>query len=684
MSAHSLKSEILDLTLSVVSSGDDQVPIPLTSANYHPTDRRVSAAGTSRRGSTGSIQRSLEVIRRSLTGDSSNNVDCTGFSIKDIYGELEEDEIEIQRMVTRNTILSELISRNHELEDEVETMTSTDDSRGRRRSSITSSTTSNGASFMENEKQNYHLSNKEPICETTIAVQNYGQEFNKIDPELITWNGQNDPEDPRNWKSAKKIFLVAFVSAYALVAPMSSSMISPAMSEISQQFNIDNPIIQAMVVSIQILAWAIGPLLIAPLSEHENIGRKLVLDVSVWMCLFFNIGCAVSQLTLQLMVCRFCGGLFGCVALSVCAGVISDMYDAHERNLPLAGYALCPLLGPIIAPVVSGFIVENMNWRWTLYVLCIFNAIVAVVGTIFFCETYTPTLLKWKASKLRKLTGNNNLHTIYEITNGETFMGKMYITMTRPVKLLFLHPMIVGLGSFMAFTYGFMYLMIVSFPEIFHQTYGFNRGITGLMYLPMGVGFVLGVVFWTWSIGKTYQNLTNRNNGIGKPEFRLPMLIASSWSVPVGLIWFGWSAEKQLHWIMPGIGSGIFAFGLVCVFQSTQSYLIDMSILTTTKGVTETVINFSSSSVAAAALFRSLFGFSFPLFANKMYGSMGYGWANTMCAFIGLILGIPFPIVCYVYGERIRLWANKKIERSQLKRDEYNLKRLRKKNLEKK
>lgn len=645
MSKHSAKSDVLVNSLSAVSTEDTEianvVPVPLTTANY----RRKS----------NTVRRSMDSIRRSF-GDS--DIDATGYSVKDIFGDLDDELIQMQRVATRNTILGELISRNHDIEviEDYDTDVSYDE-----------------------KLHNHHT---EPICETTIGVENFGQEFNKLDPELVTWNGPSDPQDPRNWNKYKKIMLVGFVSAYALVAPMSSSMISPAMEQISKDFGISNPIIQAMVVSIQILAWAIGPVLIAPLSEHENIGRKLVLDVSAWVCLFFNIGCAFSQLTVQLMICRFCGGLFGSVALSVCAGVISDMYDSNNRNLALAGYSLCPLLGPIIAPIAGGFIVENVSWRWTLYVLCIFNFVVAFFATIFFKETYSPKLLREKAKKLKKLTGNQNLHTIYEIANGETFFGSVYITMVRPIRLLFFHPMIIGLGSFMAFTYGFMYLMIVSFPKIFHEVYGFSRGITGLMYLPMGVGFVLGVIFWTWTIGKNYKGLVKRNNGVGKPEFRLPMLIASSWMIPIGLIWFGWSAEKKLHWIMPGIGSGIFAFALVCVFQTTQSYLIDMSILSTTKGGNEVIINFSSSSVAAAAMFRSFFGFTFPLFANKMYVSMGYGWANTMCAFIGLVLGIPFPIVCYLYGERIRIWANKKIEKDQLRRDDNNLKRLQRKNLE--
>ena len=643
-------------SLSTSTSADSNDPIPLTESNFLPGSRRNShiRRNSSRRSSVTSFHKSLDVLRKSITGDSSNAcaVDIDGYSVKDIYGDLDSDQINVKRTATRNTILSELIARNHELEDY--------------------------DLSIDDEKE--HV--QEAVGETTIGIENYGDEFNEIDPELITWNGKNDPEDPRNWPKSTKIQMIALVSFYALVAPMSSSILSPAMSEISVEFGIKSQIVQAMVVSIQILSWAIGPLIIAPLSENDSIGRKLVLDVSVWLSFFFNLGCAFSQNTAQMMICRFIGGLFGCVPMNVCAGVISDLYDANGRNWALAGYSLAPVLGPVIAPLVGGFIVENMDWRWVFYVLCIFNGAVAVVALIFFKETYTPTLLKRKAQKIRKLTGNESVHTIYEITDGETFFGKMYVTMTRPVKLLFTHPMIVGLGSFMAFIYGFMYLMIVAFPKIFFEVYGFNKGITGLMYLPMGFGFVFGIFFWTWAIGRTYKKLVAKNNGVGKPEFRLPMLIVCSSFIPIGLIWFGWSAEKKLHWIMPGIGSAFFAFALVCAFQTIQSYLIDMSISSSSNGSTEVLINFSASSVAAAALFRSLFGFSFPLFANKMYESLGYGWANTMCAFIAIALGIPFPILCYLYGERIRHWANKRIERDQLRRDERNLIRLQKKNLQ--
>lgn len=621
MSVSSLKSE-----LDYIRTQDE-----LVNSTSNETATPAPFTGNARSGSDEEkvIYEYQEKNNNSLDRRNTNHSNYSmNLSVKDIYGDLNSEEIKVQRQQTRNTIIAELVERTKEAEEDP-----------------------------------YPSNNDFP----DVNIPTNGEEFIDIDPELITWDGAEDPQDPRNWNLRTKIIMTGVVSLYALVSPMSSSMLSPAMTDIAEEFHITNPIIQSMVVSIQILAWALGPLIIAPLSENHRFGRKMVLDVSIWVSFFFNIGCAFSHSTAQMMIFRFVGGIFGSTPLNVGAGVLSDLFDADSRLISLAGFSLAPLLGPVIAPLIAGFIVSHKTWRWVFYVLCIFNGFTAILGTIFLKETYSPKLLRDKAIRLRKETSNENLHTIYEIADGETAIGKIWLSVNRPIKLLFTHPMVIGLGSYMAFVYGFMYLLIISFPQVFKSKYGFSTSQVGLMYIPMGVGFVLGVFFWTFAIGKVYQNLTDRNGGVAKPEFRLPCLISCGLIIPIGLIWYGWSAEKKLHWIMPGIGSAIFAFGLVCVFQSMQSYLIDMN------------VRFAASSVAAAALFRSLFGFTFPLFAAKMYARLNYGWGNTMCAFIGMLLGIPFPIFCYLYGEKLRNWANKRLELDQLKRDQRNLERLRKK-----
>jgi len=67
--------------------------------------------------------------------------------------------------------------------------------------------------------------------------------------------------------------------------------------------------------------------------------------------------------------------------------------------------------------------------------------------------------------------------------------------------------------------------------------------------------------------------LADKNGGVGKPEMRIPALFFGSFFVPVGLFWYGWSAQAKLHWIMPIIGSRIFGFGMMTTLYAAFTVL---------------------------------------------------------------------------------------------------------------
>lgn len=577
-----------------------------------------------------------------LTLSRMNSRALESFSVKNIYGDMHDEDICAIRDRNQNQILRTLLHR-----------VSREATREPLRNDV--------------EKQL-----DEPLYETLpdhpVPVKEGGAEFEEFDRELVTWDGPDDPYNPRNWLLKKKSLQTIIVSTYTLVSPMSLSVLSPAMGEIGNSINLHLTVLKSFCVSIMVLAWAIGPLIIAPISESDRVGRLPVLNISIFITFAFNLACGFVKTPAQLCVCRFLGGLGGCAPLNVGAGTLADIWSDKERQKAMALYSLAPLLGPCIAPIISSFVVVRTNWHWCFFYLAIFNFCVGAVGLCIFEETYQPRLLRKKAEMLRRETGNQHLHTIYEIADGETAVGRLVTLIQRPLELLTGHPMVFGLGLFMAFCYGFMYLIIVTFPSVFRGVYGMSIEILGLMYIPLGLGFFLGTIFFGVFNEWMYRRLVRRNNGVSKPEFKLPGLCASGFLIPVAMIWYGWSSQKKLHWIMPLIGAVIFGFGECAVFQNVQNYLIDMN------------NRFAASSVAAAAVFRSLFGFSFPLFASFMYARLNYGWGNTMMAFVGILLGVPFPIFCLLYGERLRNWANRRFDKKQAVRDAKNLDKLRRQN----
>lgn len=133
-----------------------------------------------------------------------------------------------------------------------------------------------------------------------------------------------------------------------------------------------------------------------------------------------------------------------------------------------------------------------------------------------------------------------------------------------------------------------------------------------------------------------------KNNNTGRPEFRIPLMIPGSVLVPTGLFIYGWTAQYHTHWIGPNIGAALFAAGVIIGFQCIQTYLVD------------TYTRYAASAVAAATVLRSLAGFGFPLFAPYMYSKLDYGWGNSLLGFVAVALGVPAPILFWVFGKRLR------------------------------
>lgn len=62
-------------------------------------------------------------------------------------------------------------------------------------------------------------------------------------------------------------------------------------------------------------------------------------------------------------------------------------------------WSAAPFIGPVLGPLVGGFINQNTNWRWTFYVVLIWAFIMTVLVVVFVPETYDPALLRRKAEK---------------------------------------------------------------------------------------------------------------------------------------------------------------------------------------------------------------------------------------------------------------------------------------------
>jgi predicted MFS family arabinose efflux permease len=188
---------------------------------------------------------------------------------------------------------------------------------------------------------------------------------------------------------------------------------------------------------------------------------------------------------------------------------------------------------------------EKIGWRWIFFVLTIGGAFVTSGTFIFLRETNPVVILERKAAKLRKETGNESLRSALE-TN---IRGRdlLFLSLKRPFKLLFISPIVLSLSLLMGINYAYLYLCFTTFPIVFQEVYGFSEGISGLAYLGLGLGSMIGLAF----IGKYSDKIVvamTEKNGVRKPEYRLPLMIVAHMLIPIGLFWYGWSAQEHTHW----------------------------------------------------------------------------------------------------------------------------------------
>ncbi|KAM5348548.1 hypothetical protein ACJ41O_008372 [Fusarium nematophilum] len=457
------------------------------------------------------------------------------------------------------------------------------------------------------------------------------------DPNIVNWDGPGDPANPHNWSTKKKAITVVLVSSITFVTPLASSIFAPSIEQVMAEFHSTNQQLASFIVSVYLLGYCFGPLVVAPLSEMY--GRLPLYNICNVLFVVFNIACAKSPNLASLIVFRLLAGLAGCCPLTLGAGTLADMISQEKRGAAMSSWVLGPLLGPVIGPIAGGYLSQSKGWRWSFWVVSIVAGAIALATIVFMRETYAYALLEQKTKKLRKETGNPKLRSALEkgITAKEVFS----LAMVRPTKMLLFSPIVFLLSLYMAIVYGYLYLIFTAMPIIFEGQYRFSSGSVGLTYTGIGVGSLIGLAVSGATSDPLVRYLAKKHGGEPKPEYRLPVMAVSSVLIPIGLFLFGWTAEKNNHWILPIIGTGFLGTGMIAAFMCISVYLVDA------------YLEYAASVMAASTVFRSLVGALLPLAGRKLYESLGLGWGTSLLAFIAVAM-LPVSVIFIKYGERIR------------------------------
>jgi DHA2 family multidrug resistance protein len=129
----------------------------------------------------------------------------------------------------------------------------------------------------------------------------------------------------------------------------------------------------------------------------SRFGRRRVLMVAVAGFVFASVLCGIAQSLVQIVAFRLLQGFFGAALVPVSQSILLDIYTPEERGSAMALFGVSVMVGPVLGPVIGGWLTDHYTWRWVFYINVPLGAL-AFAGISFFLQetkTSTAARLDW-------------------------------------------------------------------------------------------------------------------------------------------------------------------------------------------------------------------------------------------------------------------------------------------------
>lgn len=446
-----------------------------------------------------------------------------------------------------------------------------------------------------------------------------------------------DPNDPRQWTTSWKIFYTVIIWLLVFVTGWSSAADSTAHGKTAIHWNVSE-VAESLATSMFLFGVAFGAVVSGPFSE--TVGRLPTYLGTFAGFLIWTMASALAPNFGAQIVFRGLAGLFAAASMSIYGGSLADMFETDTRALIWPFFALAPLLGPTFAPIISGWLTQELGWRWDDWFTLIMSSAVFAMAAVLLPETFSPIILSSKAMMLREMTGDTTHQA--EFDNAANLSKRLADNFRRIARFTFQEATTVLFGLYLTFLYLLIYGFLEGFDYIFTKTYGFNTGQRYSAFGSVAVGICLAlpyVVLINRHV-KTREKLNSKESG-PLPESRLiPSLFASPLLV-IAMFWLGFTNRSDISYFSDLGACCLFGFALMALFTPTYHYLLD------------TYGTVASSALAAITFMRYLASGGMVLATEPLYTALTVKWTLLLFGCIAAVL-MPIPWVFWWCGPKMR------------------------------
>ncbi|RDL33792.1 Multidrug transporter [Venustampulla echinocandica] len=457
---------------------------------------------------------------------------------------------------------------------------------------------------------------------------------------LVDWYTTDDSANPYNWTNKKRFLISLIICLYTFVVYTGSAIYTSSIGGVMEKFGVSETD-ASLPLSLYVLAYGIGPLLWAPLSEIPIIGRSPVYAATMALFTILSLPTAMASNFAGLLVLRFLQGFFGSPCLAIGAATMQDMYSMLYLPYALVGWVSAAYCGPALGPLLSGFAVTAKGWRWSLWEILWAAGPVFLLMFLLLPETSTPNILLRRAQRLRKLTGDDRLRSQSEIDQKSLRPTAILVdAVIKPMEITIKDPAILFVNLYTAIIYGIYYSFFEVFPLVYPPMYGFSLGMVGVVFLCVLVSCIAGIAIYC---GYLHYILIPdiKANGLRAQESRLVPALFACFGPTIGLFVFAWTANPSIHWIAPTIGIVIYGGTVFVVMQCIFVY------------VPLSYPQYAASLFAGNDFLRSAFACGSIMFGRPLFLNLGVGKGVSLLGGLSVI-GIIGMFALWIFGAKLR------------------------------
>ena len=183
------------------------------------------------------------------------------------------------------------------------------------------------------------------------------------------------------------VSLVALLAALTAIGPFAMQALAPALPAVARDLDVSAAAAQ-MLLSVSLASMALSTLLWGPLSDR--LGRRPVLIAAMWLAAAGSVVAGVAPDLGTAIAGRVVQAAGGVAGLVLARAIAQDIYGRSGAAGVIGQITAAMVVAPMIAPALSGFLVEWFGWRAVFLVVTGMAIGLALLARARLPETAPP------------------------------------------------------------------------------------------------------------------------------------------------------------------------------------------------------------------------------------------------------------------------------------------------------